>query len=167
MAAGLAYIKGWGVLSRRTVAIAPTWCNPPDLDSNWFDPTRYKLTQRVGFSLKARRPDVAPAHVWRGGLPGPWTLPPSPPSRRLQLVYSTPCSSCSRCCSSSLPRAMPSCSTNLSMHTNKDLGSKQFSLTKYSDSIRSEFTCCSNSFAGALVIGPILISSLDFFAATW
>jgi hypothetical protein len=34
-----------------------------------------------------------------------------------------------------------------------------------SGSIKSEFTCCSNSFARALVIGPILIL-LDFFATT-
>jgi hypothetical protein len=56
-------------------------------------------------------------------------------------------------------------STNLIIHRCIDLGSIKFSLNKRSGSIKSEFTCCSNSFACALVIGPILIS-LDFFAAT-
>jgi hypothetical protein len=56
-------------------------------------------------------------------------------------------------------------STNLIIHTCIDLGSIKLSLNKTSGTIKSEFTCCSNSFARALVIGPILIS-LDFFAAT-
>jgi hypothetical protein len=56
-------------------------------------------------------------------------------------------------------------STNLIIHRCIDLGSIELSLNKTSGSIKSEFTCCSNSFARALVIGPILIS-LDFFAAT-
>jgi hypothetical protein len=56
-------------------------------------------------------------------------------------------------------------STNLIIHRCIDLGSIKFLLNKRSGSIKSEFTCCSNSFAHALVIGPILVS-LDFFAAT-
>jgi hypothetical protein len=56
-------------------------------------------------------------------------------------------------------------STNLIIHRCIDLGSIKLSLNKTSGSIKSEFTCCSNSFARALVIGPILIS-LDFFIAT-
>jgi hypothetical protein len=56
-------------------------------------------------------------------------------------------------------------STNLIIHRCIDLGSIKLLLNKTSVSIKSEFTCCSNSFACALVIGPILIS-LDFFAAT-
>src|SRR3954465_2395643 len=44
------------------------------------------------------------------------------------------------------------------MHTYKDLGSIKSSTNKTSESIKSEFTCCSISFARALVIGPILIS---------
>jgi hypothetical protein len=56
-------------------------------------------------------------------------------------------------------------STNLIIHRCIDLGSIKFSLNKRSGTIKSEFTCCSNSFARALVIGSILIS-LDFFAAT-
>src|SRR3954467_7977311 len=44
------------------------------------------------------------------------------------------------------------------MHTYKDLGSIKSSPNKTSESIKSEFTCCSISFARALVIGPILIS---------
>jgi hypothetical protein len=56
-------------------------------------------------------------------------------------------------------------STNLIIYRCIDLGSIKLSLNKTSGSINSEFTCCSNSFARALVIGPILIS-LDFFAAT-
>jgi hypothetical protein len=56
-------------------------------------------------------------------------------------------------------------STNLMIHRCIDLGSIKLSLNKRSGSIKSEFTCCSNSFARALVIGPSLIS-LDFFAAT-
>jgi hypothetical protein len=56
-------------------------------------------------------------------------------------------------------------STNLIIHRCIDLGSIKFSVHKRSGSIKSEFTYCSNSFACALVIGPILIS-LDFFAAT-
>jgi hypothetical protein len=56
-------------------------------------------------------------------------------------------------------------STNLIIHRCIDLGSIKFSVNKRSGSIKSEFTYCSNSFARALVIGPILIS-LDFFGAT-
>src|SRR3954468_5551490 len=60
------------------------------------------------------------------------------------------------------------------MHINKDLGSIKSSRSKTSESIKSEFTCCSKSFARALVIGPILISlglfiigsSLDIGGAT-
>src|SRR3954464_3762759 len=48
------------------------------------------------------------------------------------------------------------------MHTYKDLGSIKSSTNKTSESIKSEFTCCSISFARALVIGPILIS-LELF----
>src|SRR3954471_12860347 len=44
------------------------------------------------------------------------------------------------------------------MHTYKDLGSIKSSPNKTSESIKSEFTCCSISFARALVIGLILIS---------
>src|SRR3954462_8602561 len=44
------------------------------------------------------------------------------------------------------------------MHTYKDLGSIKSSTNKTSESIKSEFTCCSISFARALVMGPILIS---------
>jgi hypothetical protein len=51
------------------------------------------------------------------------------------------------------------------MHKYKDLGSIKFSSIKTSDSFRIKFTCCSSSLARALVIGPILISSLDFFLA--
>jgi hypothetical protein len=46
-----------------------------------------------------------------------------------------------------------------------DLGSIKLSLNKTSGSIKSEFTYCSNIFACALVIGPILIL-LDIFAVT-
>jgi hypothetical protein len=56
-------------------------------------------------------------------------------------------------------------STNLIIHRCIDLGSIKFSLYKRPGSIKSEFTSCCNSFARALVIGPILIS-LDFFAGT-
>jgi hypothetical protein len=56
-------------------------------------------------------------------------------------------------------------STNLILHRCIDLGSIKLSLNKTSGSIKSEFSCCSNSFARALVIGPILIL-LDFFAST-
>jgi hypothetical protein len=56
-------------------------------------------------------------------------------------------------------------SINLIIYRCIDLGSIKLSLNKTSGSIKSEFTCCSNSFARALVIGPILIS-LDLFAAT-
>jgi hypothetical protein len=40
-----------------------------------------------------------------------------------------------------------------------------FSLINISGSARSEFTCCSSSFARALVIGPILTSLDISFAA--
>jgi hypothetical protein len=74
--------------------------------------------------------------------------------------------SCSSCCDSSPPpRATLMLSTNLIIHRCIDLGSIKFSLNKRSGSIKSEFTCCSNSFACALVIGPILIL-LDFFEET-
>jgi hypothetical protein len=56
-------------------------------------------------------------------------------------------------------------STNLIIHKCIALGSIKFSLNKTSDSIKSEFTYFSNSFARTLVIGPIL-TSFDFFAAT-
>jgi hypothetical protein len=56
-------------------------------------------------------------------------------------------------------------STNLIIHRCIDLGSIKCSLNKRSGSTKSEFTCCSNSLARALVIGPILIS-LDFFTGT-
>src|SRR3954466_14003665 len=60
------------------------------------------------------------------------------------------------------------------MHINKDLGSIKSSPSKTSESIKSDVTCCSKSFARALVIGPILISlglfiigsSLDVGGAT-
>jgi hypothetical protein len=56
-------------------------------------------------------------------------------------------------------------SINLIIHRCIDLDSIKLLLNKTSGSIMSEFTCCPNSFAHALVIGPILIL-LDFFAAT-
>ena len=74
---------------------------------------------------------------------------------------------CSMCCISSLPRAMPSSSMYLITHKHKDLGSIKLSSKYIAFSTKREFTCCSSSLARALVIGPILISSLDlFFAAT-
>ena len=77
-------------------------------------------------------------------------LPPSPPSRifwywnQFLVQLSSP--------------PMLVLSTNLIIHKCIDLGSIKFSSTQTSDSIKSEFTCCSSSLARALVIGPILTS---------
>jgi hypothetical protein len=73
--------------------------------------------------------------------------------------------SSSSSCNSSPPHAMLVLSTNLIIHRCIELGSIKFSLNKRPISTKSEFIDCSNSFACALVIGPIL-TSLDFFATT-
>src|SRR6266498_620524 len=80
---------------------------------------------------------------------------PSPPGAHLLMLEISRCSSC---CNSSSPPPMLVLLINLSIHKCNDLGSIKFSLTQTLDSIKSEFTCCSNNFARALVIGPILTS---------
>jgi hypothetical protein len=62
-------------------------------------------------------------------------------------------------CNSSPPRVMDASATNLNMQTCKDLVSIKFSFVNKLYSVRSEFTCCSNNLARALVIGPVRRSS--------
>src|SRR6266540_254981 len=88
---------------------------------------------------------------------------PSPPGAHASLsslahLLMLEISRCSSCCNSSSPPPMLVLLINLSIHKCNDLGSIKFSLTQTLDSIKSEFTCCSNNFARALVIGPILTS---------
>jgi hypothetical protein len=62
-------------------------------------------------------------------------------------------------CNSSPPRVMDASATNLIIQTCKDLGSIKFSFVNKLYSVMSEFTCCSNNLARALVIGPVRRSS--------
>ena len=91
-----------------------------------------------------------------------WSSLAVAPSSRSSLTPAPMSSSASSsCCNSSLPRALSFSPINLIIQTYKDLGSIWFSIDTKSDSIKSEFTCCSINFARARVMGPILISSLD------
>jgi hypothetical protein len=62
-------------------------------------------------------------------------------------------------CNSSPPRVMDASATKLIIQTCKDLGNIKFSFVNKLYSVRSEFTCCSNNLARALVIGPVCRSS--------
>jgi hypothetical protein len=91
-----------------------------------------------------------------------WSSLDVAPSSRSSLAPAPMSSTASSsCCNSSLPHALSFSPINLIIQTYKDLGSIWFSLDSKSDSIKSEFTCCSINFARARVMGPILISSLD------
>jgi hypothetical protein len=75
------------------------------------------------------------------------------------------CIAASSCRRPPPPRAKLVSSVNLIIQRYINLGSIKFSLINISGSARSEFTCCSSSFARALVIGPILTSLDVTFAA--
>ena len=117
------------------------WMGPGPLESTWNFLFRKCLFALFGIRMKNSRPFQI-QDFWQFepkllSLMAP--LPPSPPS-----------------CLPSL--SMLVLSTNLIIHKCIDLGSIKFSSTQTSDSIKSEFTCCSSSLARALVMGPILTS---------
>jgi hypothetical protein len=58
-------------------------------------------------------------------------------------------------CNSSPPRVMDASAINLIIQACKDLASIKFSFVNILYSVRSEFTCCSNNLACALVIDPV------------
>src|SRR6266540_4222854 len=159
---------GWGV--RDT-----TRCETI-LGSTQTDSVRLKTDTnrpKVGSAYLARRPHVM-VHLrlvstchwlsWCATKPpqacliSSW-LPSAPASlSSLAHLLILEISACSSCCNSPSPPPMLVLSINLIIHKCNDLGSIKFSLTQTLDSIKSEFTCCSNNFARALVIGPILTS---------